>query len=179
MWITDPWFWAFLATFGWFLAPFVVGYKATGSNPWFGVFCVTLVEVPRIILPMGFVAQPRFETGGVLIGLGVAILIISLVFASPVFRIRPFTRPQRKEALRTDGLYAIVRHPLYVCDSFWPLGWSLICGSIIGVALTPVWFAAVYLLTLFEEHKLLEEYGDEYAQYRLRTPRLIPFLKSH
>jgi hypothetical protein len=39
---------------------------------------------------------------------------------------------------RTDGLYWIVRHPLMLCDIFWPLGWPLIFRSLIGVALTLV-----------------------------------------
>jgi protein-S-isoprenylcysteine O-methyltransferase Ste14 len=45
----------------------------------------------------------------------------------------------RCEPLRTDGLYSVVRHPLMLCDVFWPLGLSLIFGSIIGVPLTPLW----------------------------------------
>ncbi len=63
------------------------------------------------------------------------------------------------------------------CDSFWPLGWSLIFGSVIGVALTPVWFGVCVLLTFLEEEKLVEQYGDEYARYQREVPRIIPFLR--
>jgi methanethiol S-methyltransferase len=100
----------------------------------------------------------------------------SLVFAAPVFRITPFTAPARREPLRTDGLYSAVRHPLMVCDIFWPLGLSLIFGSVIGIALTPVWLAVAWVLTQVEEEALVREYGDAYRGYQARVPRLFPRL---
>lgn len=69
-----------------------------------------------------------------LIVFGAAVLAGSVLFATPVVRIFPFTAPAGREPLRTDGLYSVVRHPLMVCDIFWPLGLSLIFGSIIGIA---------------------------------------------
>ncbi len=92
-----------------------------------------------------------------------------------MFRIVPWTKPSRQEPLRTDGLYSVVRHPLMFRDSFWPLGWSLIFGSVIGALLTPVWFVICWLLSILEEEKLVDEYGEQYKHYQEKTPRLIPF----
>ena len=36
---------------------------------------------------------------------------------------------------------------------------------------------AAYLLTFFEEEKLIEEHGEKYLKYRESVPRIIPFLK--
>ena len=111
-----------------------------------------------------------------LVAVGVAVLVGSLFFATPVLRIVPFTAPYRREPLRTDGLYSIVRHPLMVCDIFWPLGLSLIFGSIIGIALTPMWLLVIWVLTQVEEESLVREYGDAYRNFQARVPRLFPRL---
>jgi protein-S-isoprenylcysteine O-methyltransferase Ste14 len=136
--LTDPWFWAFLAAIGWGMGIGVVGTKALGRHLGFGIVMFVLAELPRIVLPLPLVNQPHIETSPWLIALGMIVLAGSLFFGTPVFRIVPLTGPDRDEPLRTDGLYAIIRHPLMVWDIFWPLGWSLIFGSLIGAVLTPV-----------------------------------------
>ena len=85
----------------------------------------------------------------------------------------------RCEPLRTDGHYSVVRHPLMLCDVFWPLGLSLIFGSIIGVPLTPLWLLVVWVLTQVEEESLVREYGEADRDFRSRVPRLFPRPARH
>jgi protein-S-isoprenylcysteine O-methyltransferase Ste14 len=179
MLLTDPWFWAFLAALGWGLCTGLVGSRTLGRNLHLGISLVLLAEVPRALLPLPFVSQPRIDTSRpVLIAAGVAILAGSLFFATPVVRIVPFTASARREPLRTGGLYSVVRHPLMVCDIFWPPGLSLIFGSIISIALTPVWLPMVWILTQIEQESLVREYGDAYRDFQARVPRLYPRLHS-
>lgn len=77
-----------------------------------------------------------------------------------------------------DGLYSIVRHPLMVCDIFWPLGLSLMFGSVIGVALTPVWLLVIWVLTEVEAESLVQQYGETYREYQSRVPRFLPLLSG-
>jgi protein-S-isoprenylcysteine O-methyltransferase Ste14 len=174
--LTDPWFWAFLALFGW--GPgcgAFFGIPALGRRLEFGVAVFILAEVPRLLLPLPFVVQPRIDPNPSLVVLvGVLVLAGSLFFGTPVFRIVPLTAPDRREPLRTDGLYSMVRHPLMLCDIFWPLGWSLIFGSIIGALLTGVWLVVIWAGTYLEEESLMREYGDAYRDYQARVPRLFP-----
>ena len=173
----NPFFWAFLAMISWFLGLLVVGSKTLGKNSLFGAFVVALVEIPRIILPLPFINQARFGGGAILPIIGVIILIVALFFGTTAFLIKPFTRPQKEEKLRRAGLYSVVRHPIMFCDSFWPLGLSLIFKSLIGTILVVVWFIVAYLLTILEEEKLIEEYKDEYKKYNKKVKwRLIPYL---
>lgn len=175
--LSDPWFWAFLAAIGWGLAFGVVGTQALGRSLGFGMTMFILAEVPRIVLPLSFVSQPRLESNPtLLVVLGVLVLAGSLFLGTPVFRIVPLTGPNRREPLRTDGLYSVVRHPLMLCDVFWPLGWSLLFGSIIGVLLTPAWLLVIWALTHVEEESLVREYGDAYREFQSRVPRLFPRL---
>ena len=152
--LTNPWFWAFLAAVGWCLGLGVIGSHKIGRYLSIGIVMFILAEIPRLLLPLPFVNQPRFEpTSGWAIGFGGFLFLASLIFGTPVFRIAPITYPDRHNPLRTDGLYAIIRHPLMLCDIFWPLGWSLLFGSILGIILTPFWCLIIYILTYVEEEK--------------------------
>ncbi len=75
-------------------------------------------------------------------------------------------------ALATDGLYAWVRHPLYTASLLflWLTPAMTVNRLAFYVALT------LYLVVgaLFEERKLLAEFGEDYADYRRRVPMLIP-----
>jgi protein-S-isoprenylcysteine O-methyltransferase Ste14 len=78
-----------------------------------------------------------------------------------------------KSDLVISGLYRFVRHPLYL--SFVPLVFlQYINTFIVYMALT------VYILVgvIFEERKLLREFGQKYANYRSVTPMLIPGLSK-
>ena len=79
------------------------------------------------------------------------------------------TRPGR---LVTDGLYRWMRHPLYTCGlvTLWlypTMSWNLLALAI---------GTTIYILVgiQFEERKLLCVYRNKYADYRRRTPMLIP-----
>jgi protein-S-isoprenylcysteine O-methyltransferase Ste14 len=76
--------------------------------------------------------------------------------------------------LVTHGFYRLMRHPLYTF-------------SLLFIWLTPtmtqnslaVYFGAtIYFIVgaYFEERKLLHEFGESYAEYKRRTPMLIPGL---
>jgi len=77
--------------------------------------------------------------------------------------------------LVTSGLYGWVRHPLYSAGLLFL--WASPQVSLNQfVAYTTL---SIYLLigAYFEERKLLREYGQAYAEYKARTPMLIPFLR--
>jgi len=82
---------------------------------------------------------------------------------------------ERKNALVRDGVYGIVRHPMYLFSLiiFWlfPFVTDLILA----------FFAAstLYFLigTVPEERKLFEIYGEEYQRYQEEVPRIIPGVK--
>jgi protein-S-isoprenylcysteine O-methyltransferase Ste14 len=72
------------------------------------------------------------------------------------------------------GLYKYVRHPLYTAGLviIWLIPyitWDLLAVNL-GIT--------IYILmgAFFEERKLVVEYGRKYAEYRHRTPMLIPCL---
>jgi protein-S-isoprenylcysteine O-methyltransferase Ste14 len=81
--------------------------------------------------------------------------------------------PPRHVPLRTDGVFGIVRHPLY-------FGWVLVVFGAPTMTGTRFVFAAVSTLYLaiavpFEERSLTEVFGHAYGDYQRRTRwRIVP-----
>jgi len=76
--------------------------------------------------------------------------------------------------LQTSGFYRYVRHPLYTFGLLilWLSPAMTVNTFVVYAALT------VYILIgiIFEERKLLREFSQQYADYKSRTPMLIPGL---
>jgi protein-S-isoprenylcysteine O-methyltransferase Ste14 len=81
---------------------------------------------------------------------------------------------RKDHELRTDGPYAITRHPIYTGLFGMLLGTVLLNG--LGVSLGLLVVGAVFLATRIpiEERLLSTTFPDEYARYRERVPRLVP-----
>ena len=79
-------------------------------------------------------------------------------------------------AFRTDGPYAITRHPIYTGLLGMLLGTVLLNG--LGVSLAFLAVGAGFLATRIpiEERLMSKTFPDEYAHYRERVPRLVPGL---
>jgi protein-S-isoprenylcysteine O-methyltransferase Ste14 len=86
--------------------------------------------------------------------------------------IRQLRETETIETLKTDGFYAVVRHPLYLL-------------SILFMLLNPVMSIQWLILTLFstsyfivgaivEEKRLIESHGEEYISYMKKAPFMIP-----
>jgi protein-S-isoprenylcysteine O-methyltransferase Ste14 len=83
---------------------------------------------------------------------------------------------QEGHSLRTSGAYARVRHPSYLGILLMDLGFALVFRSLPALLLLPVPFWMFRRRMDVEEAFLLEQFGDEYRDYRRRTRRLIPGL---
>jgi protein-S-isoprenylcysteine O-methyltransferase Ste14 len=90
-------------------------------------------------------------------------------------QLTPFPRPVANGVLRQDGVYGLVRHPMYGGALLLILGWALLSSPLV---LLPLGLAAVFLdaKRRREEAWLVEQHPD-YAQYRLQVPRrFIPWV---
>jgi len=79
--------------------------------------------------------------------------------------------------LVTTGLFAWVRHPIYLATLLLyvgiPLGFTSL--GVLGVTLA-IGLPALWRRIGIEEASLAEWFGDEFTEYRQRTKRLIPFV---
>ncbi|MCG8366382.1 MAG: isoprenylcysteine carboxylmethyltransferase family protein [Pseudanabaenales cyanobacterium] len=79
--------------------------------------------------------------------------------------------------LVTDGIYRLIRHPIYTSYILLFLGFCLMLQSIWGLGLLIlvciVWFGNRIVI----EEQMLEDYfGEEYQSYRQQTKRLFPYI---
>jgi protein-S-isoprenylcysteine O-methyltransferase Ste14 len=128
------------------------------------------------------VVGPRWPSGGepwlrivgfALEAAGVAILIVSRITLGRSFT--PLPRPRDGSTLRSTGIYARARHPVY--------GGLLVAG--LGLSLQRSWLifaptvalAVVFWLKSIREEAWLAERYPEYTAYRRATPRrFIPWI---
>jgi protein-S-isoprenylcysteine O-methyltransferase Ste14 len=75
----------------------------------------------------------------------------------------------------TNGLYRLVRHPLYTSG----LLFLWLSPQVTVNSFTLYVGATIYILigAYFEERKLMREFGAAYTEYKSKTPMLIPWWK--
>jgi protein-S-isoprenylcysteine O-methyltransferase Ste14 len=71
--------------------------------------------------------------------------------------------------LVTTGLFARLRHPMYLGFIFWIAGWGLYAGAIVSLLAGLAAIGNVLLWQHWEEAKLIADYGTQYLEYRRRT----------
>ena len=95
----------------------------------------------------------------------------------PALRQRWWSGPRQGMVLHTTGIHGLVRHPIYLAEVLWPIGWSLLWGSTLGLLLTPLWWAGFLAHALAEEQRMEQVLGDEYRAYRAAVRgRFLPGL---
>jgi protein-S-isoprenylcysteine O-methyltransferase Ste14 len=129
----------------------------------------------------GFVQDFVVDAAGVRF-LGLGVLIVSTVFAlwarlslGMSWSVAPEVGGDRR--LRTQGPYAVTRHPIYTGLLGMIVGTALLAG--LGQAILAV--VAGLIVFLFkiraEERLLLATFPEEYPAYRQRVPQLVPGLR--
>jgi protein-S-isoprenylcysteine O-methyltransferase Ste14 len=79
--------------------------------------------------------------------------------------------------LRTDGPYAVTRHPIYTGLLGMVLGTVLLVGLGHWLMLLPVALVFFEIRIHLEEGLMLTTFPDGYARYRRRVPQLVPRLR--
>lgn len=115
--------------------------------------------------------QPLAWFGAALVMAGTGLTLAGLFTLGSA--LTPFPRPRANATLRTRGVYAWVRHPVYGGLIVATLGWSLWWLSVTGAAFVLVVFLFFDRKSGREEQWLSETYPD-YAQYRARVRKLLP-----
>jgi protein-S-isoprenylcysteine O-methyltransferase Ste14 len=117
-------------------------------------------------------------------GIGIAMYSAALaLFLSAIEAARrtPITRTfvyePRCDTILQGGPYRIIRHPIYVSYSLAWLAAPVAMQSIV-LGLTAVFMIGCYVTSAREEERRLAAgpRAAEYAQYRARTWRMVPFL---
>lgn len=109
---------------------------------------------------------------------GLIIMFISIkkyfLLLSGVRSIYEATPPSE---LKVEGIHRYVRHPLYSGTILFVWGLFFIFPMLNNLIAAVLLTAYVLVGIIFEERKLLKEFGSKYEEYRSEVPKLIPGLR--
>ncbi len=128
-----------------------------------------LLMVARIASPdcaVSALASPWLDAVGMLLlGLGLAIRVVA----------RQWKAERAGAGLVTDGIYGVVRHPLYLGSFLLWAGLCLILGDLIlGAVVLGAFLVSHLLVVRREEEGLVEQFGAHFRRYRANVPALLP-----
>jgi protein-S-isoprenylcysteine O-methyltransferase Ste14 len=148
----------------WYLVPqavlfllLLVGPRSWPGEPGWGVAAVWAASL----------------AGGVLLLAGAVIAVAGAVTLGR--NLTPLPRPRPDTTLVATGAYRFVRHPIYCGISFMAAGWGLMLQSWLTMGYGLLLFAFFDCKSRREERWLMERF-PEYAAYRQRVRKLIPFV---
>jgi protein-S-isoprenylcysteine O-methyltransferase Ste14 len=157
------------------------GKKEDRRNRW--------VFAPILVLSLGLALLPPYLDGRDLwttddvitpyVGL-VLLAAGGALRLAPVFVLgRRFTglvAIQEGHRLETGGLYRLIRHPSYAGLLLFMVGYVLAFRCWLGLLLAAGMLAVLVGRMNAEERLLESEFGEDYAAYRRRTWRLLPWV---
>lgn len=109
----------------------------------------------------------------------VALFVLGSLFntGSELQRKRFKEDPANTGKLFTRGLFGLVRHPNYLGDVLWALGWACMTRDLWALCIPAVAAAGfVFMFIPQLSDYLAERYGAQYESWAARTKRLIPFV---
>ncbi len=111
---------------------------------------------------------------GVVIGI-IGLLVIAMGGARLGSSLTIFPRPVEHGKLARQGIYRVVRHPMYFGVILSTLGWVMLSTSTLGLILILVLGVFFDAKSRREEIWLVEKYPD-YETYRRDVRKLIPWI---
>jgi protein-S-isoprenylcysteine O-methyltransferase Ste14 len=148
---------------------------------------IGFVAVQAILLGILFFGPAHFNADvsieapkGLLLWFGYGIFIfgtiIALIAAVNLGKnLTPLPRPKENAELIQNGLYRLVRHPIYFGVIVLSIGWGVIQQS------TLIWLYVIVIAIFFDiksrkEERWLVERFSTYAEYQGRVHKLIPWV---
>lgn len=89
-----------------------------------------------------------------------------------------FNGTVKKPGLIDSGVYALVRHPMYLGILLFCLGFFFLSPSLLSLGIWITFFIMYDRMTTYEENDLVKKIGKKYSSYQNRVPKWIPGLRT-
>ncbi len=172
----------------WFLVhPFARSWRRLGPGRTYLITCSTLALLGAIVFQVrGPLLGRDLGTNWSLIAVG-AVLFGILAWLGLTYGrhmnhlsvatrigVPELSRTETRQELVRDGIYGVVRHPIYFSAVLAGIAYALIVNYlgayILFVAAPPVFYA----ISVLEERELINRFGETYRRYQREVPRLVP-----
>jgi protein-S-isoprenylcysteine O-methyltransferase Ste14 len=138
---------------------------------------VLLFVVPLFIAP--FLKQNKFSKQKVLIMIigalctlaGIIIILLSFLKIGLIPSIK------KNDGIATNGVYGMVRHPIYFGTWFTQAGLTVMNRSLISLLYLPFSLVLYYAMATIEEKDLIKYFGSKYVEFMKSTKwKIIPYV---
>jgi protein-S-isoprenylcysteine O-methyltransferase Ste14 len=107
----------------------------------------------------------------VFIGFGGVLIILAVYFINASHK---DLFDMKVDELATTGVFAHVRHPMYLGSHLFLLGLAISTFSLVSIVLWVIAFAFYDSLANYEEDKLEERFGEKFLEYKNSVRKWIP-----
>lgn len=115
-------------------------------------------------------------SGYTLILLGFLLSVLALKALGDNWTGMDYYRIKIDQRLVTSGVYAFVRHPIYLSVLLEIIGFELIANSFLSMVLPAIGFWVLYKHIILEEELLELKFKGEYRLYKRRVKMLVPYV---
>jgi protein-S-isoprenylcysteine O-methyltransferase Ste14 len=109
--------------------------------------------------------------------IGAAFLVLSAYLAGTGLVI-VFGRGQKNTGVIKEGVFNMIRHPIYLSEVLLYLGLLIISMSLVAFLVWLLTITFLHYISRHEEKLLLAHFGTDYEQYMREVPMWIPQLKK-
>jgi len=147
------------------------------------IFALWAIPALLVLCNIDLFLAERFENPLALRALG---LILSIVGVSMLLysiysfgflrtaRIPEVFPVKYERKLIKEGIYSIIRHPIYLSELCIIMGNFLISGVLSLLLFFLIWILILPHLLRWEEERLIQRFGEEYIEYKRKVGGIIP-----
>jgi protein-S-isoprenylcysteine O-methyltransferase Ste14 len=117
----------------------------------------------------------RYFPLGARIPLGVLLFILSVYLARTGLAI-VFGERREEPAVIREGVFGVVRHPVYLSEILFYLGLLMLSLSLAAAGVWGVTVGFLHYISKYEEKLLHARFGDDFAKYMQEVPMWLPRL---
>ena len=109
--------------------------------------------------------------------MGLFLLVVGIYFVLNAHNV-VFVNKAAKPQLITTGVYARVRHPMYLGTLLFCLGFFFITVSLFAFLVWIIFFVFYDKMVSYEEESLIQIIGHDYIRYQKQVSRWVPSHKK-
>jgi len=143
------------------------------------IWIVIAVFMPMVSILPSFVSVPILHSTSI-VYVGLCLIVVGMLLRFWAIRSlgRFFTVDvsiREGHTLKTDGLYAVVRHPSYFASWLSFIGYGLSLNNWLSLVIISATVLGAFLNRIsVEEDVLISQFGEEYIRFRKSTKTIIP-----
>ncbi len=122
---------------------------------------------------LGLKGDPHFSPLHILSNI---LIVAGMIIISTAWDI--LYKAQKNKRLATVGIYEYVRHPQYTGFIAIIVGFLLQWPTLITLIMAPILIVRYIKLAKSEEGDMVQEYSDDYVNYKNKTPSFFPSLSK-